>query len=352
MRYVLFLCGGMMTFTGCIGDLRQRYEPQPGEDSSASAGLGGEGGADPACSNGSTCVRSAIAPFVRITMVSIGKPDELQPCPSWAPVGFEGFTELTVAPHACAACTCAPASCALPEAMHVSAAPCADADAAASISFDAPGHGAWEGTCTTENAIAPGQMCEGQLCAQSLTIAAPQIEPCQPVPQGKPVLPEPSWGLMARECSIHVDDEGDGCAGGESCAPAPPEGFVLCQSVAGHGYDCPPEYPRSFQLHDSVQDDRACGPCACGDAQGAVCAVLVSAYSDDTCDQVSVSVTVAPGQDKCVDLLNGTGLGSKRATFVLDTPGACAPSGGEPSGELKPTGPMTLCCQPEPDPAK
>ena len=81
---------------------------------------------------------------------------------------------------------------------------------------------------------------------QSLTIEAPAVEPCKPAASGAANLPEPSWATVARECKIHVDDEGGGCAHGESCAPVPPEGFVLCLSVAGDGYECPKDYPDSF----------------------------------------------------------------------------------------------------------
>jgi len=164
-------------------------------------------------------------------------------------------------------------------------------------------------------------------------------------------LPEPSWGTMARECKIHVEGDGIGCPHGESCAPVPPEGFVLCLSVAGDGYECPNEYPDPFVVFDTVSDARACSPCVCSDPKDADCVALVSAYSDGVCGQMVASLMVALDQAACVDLLNGTGLASKSAELIVDKPGACTASGGEPSGVVEPVGPLTLCCQkaiPEP----
>ncbi|WP_437298200.1 hypothetical protein [Sorangium sp. So ce426] len=40
----------------------------------------------------------------------------------------------------------------------------------------------------------------------------------------------------------------------------------------------------------------------------------------------------------------GVGLGSKSAAVVAVEPGACAPQGGEPVGELQPAEPSTFCC--------
>ncbi|MGK4003271.1 hypothetical protein WMF31_11650 [Sorangium sp. So ce1036] len=41
----------------------------------------------------------------------------------------------------------------------------------------------------------------------------------------------------------------------------------------------------------------------------------------------------------------GVALGSKSAGVVAVDPGGCAPSGGEPIGELLPAEPSTFCCQ-------
>ena len=291
---------------------------------------------------------SAAGPFVRVTLVSIGKPEEVQPCPSWAPLAFEGFAGMTVEPHSCPSCTCGPAACALPEQIHASAAKC-PGEGAASINWDAPP--AWEGGCFLDAPIASGLQCSGVPCVQSITIDAPQVEPCKPIEQGAALFPDPVWDLMARECKINVDAAG--CGPGESCAPVPPEGFALCVSVAGEGYECPPEYPDPFLVFDSVDNSRACSPCSCSDPAGASCSALVSLFTDGACGALLGSFPVSSAMDNaCTDLPPGVGLGSKEAVFTVDKPGTCTASGGDASGELHPAGLVTFCCQPPAGPAE
>ena len=257
-------------------------------------GGGGIGGAAPVCTAGA-CVPSAAGPFVRVTLVSIGKPEEVQPCPSWAPLAFEGFAGMTVEPHSCPSCTCGPAACALPEQIHASAAKC-PGEGAASINWDAPP--AWEGGCFSDAPIASGLQCSGVPCVQSITIDAPQVEPCKPIEQGAALFPDPVWDLMARECKINVDAAG--CGPGESCAPVPPEGFALCVSVAGEGYECPPEYPDPFLVFDSVDNSRACSPCSCSDPAGASCSALVSLFTDGACGAFAGLVSGVERDGQCV----------------------------------------------------
>jgi hypothetical protein len=282
-------------------------------------------------------------------MFWIGAPEEVQDCPGFAPdKGFEGFADLLAAPSSCPSCSCSPASCTLPEAMHASAAKCAAADGAAETSFDAPA--AWEGVCTVEDALAAGLLCGGVPCVQSLTIEASSVEPCKPIAEGTVTIPPPSWITMARECRINVDDNGGGCPNGRTCAPVPPEGFALCLFIAGDdpGYECPtPDYPRRVVVYDTWPDDRACSPCACGEAEGADCAALVSVFGDAACGALLGSYMLANDEPGCFDLPSGSALGSKSAAFVVDEPGSCAPSGGELSGEIHGAGPLTLCCQPD-----
>ena len=117
---------------------------------------------------------------------------------------------------------------------------------------------------------------------------------------------------------------------------------------AEEAYECPDEYPRRVVVSDSVKDERACSPCACGAPEGAECAALVTLSGDAACASPIAAVTVAPGQPACVDVPSGVALGSKEASFSVDETGKCAPTGGEPVGELAPAGPVTFCCQPDP----
>lgn len=307
----------------------------------------GEGGG-PVCAD--VCKEYKPAWFEELSMFWIGSPNEAPPCPDVAPLeGSIGYADFVVSEHTCPECMCSPAECALPEDMHVSAAKC-PGNGAPSIAWESP---AWDGTCTAEGAIAPGLMCGGVPCSQSLTTAAISVEPCKPSQDGAAVKPDPSWGMMARECLIGPLS-GEGCATGEACAPAPPEGFSLC--VYRYGDDpvfaCPENYPRRYVVYAGIQDDRSCEPCACSDPQGADCSALVSAYTDGGCSSTAAAAIVTTDEPACVDLPSGAGLASKAATWLVQTSGSCTASGGQPMGAIAPAGPVTLCCEPQPAPAE
>lgn len=364
MRLLCFVVGLLLALVLVAGCAEQRKvlgllgDGGSGGSSTTSAGSGGDifptsgSGGDPVCSG--ACVPSRSAPFVGLSMFWIGAPDEVPDCPVFAPdVGFEGFADVLAAPSSCPSCSCSPASCLLPEGMHATAAKCVDGDGAAETSFDAPA--AWEGVCTDQGAIPAGLLCGGMPCAQSLTIDAPTVEPCKPITAGTATIAPPSWATMARECRINVDDDGGGCPNGRTCAPEPPEGFDLCLFIAGDdpAYECPiHDYPRRVVVYDTWPDERACSPCACGEAEGADCAALVSVFSDAACGAVLASNVLAMDQPGCFDLPAGSALGSKSAVFVVDEPGSCAQSGGELSGEIHGAGPLTLCCRSEEVPPK
>lgn len=345
--------------TGCEFDYGSIYGTSGGPTtSSGDGGSGGdlfttgEGGDDgePVCAN--ACVAGAPAWFDGLSMFWIGPPDEAPPCPAdIAPLeGSIGVADLHVAPHTCPACSCSPATCALPELMHASAAKCANADGAASIAWDAPP--GWEGTCSAEEAIPGGLVCGGAPCVQSITISAPPVEPCAPLAQGAPVIAAPTWSTIARECMIGPLS-GGGCATGEACAPAPPEGFALCVYRYGDHptLECPAAYPRRLDIFQGVQDDRSCEQCACGEPQGAQCAALVSAFTGARCGGAAGSVVVTADEAACFDVPSGSVLGSKSAAFMVDKPGNCAPSGGAAEGAITLTEPVALCCTPEPESA-
>lgn len=355
--FALSLAAWPVLLAGCGGF---HYSYESAEGGSTSTGEGGTGGdlltttsttpSEPVC-NGA-CVAGKPAWFDGLSLFWIGPPDKAPPCSDLGLVeGSIGYADPSVPPSTCPLCSCSPAACELPAAMHASAAKC-PGDGAASIAFDAPA--GWEGTCSTENAIAGGLSCSGVACVQSLTIAAPEITACSPVTNAPPDIPAHAWGTVARECVIWPVS-GEGCATGQACVPVPSDRYAIClfregDHLADPGFACPAEYPRSLVVYASYADTRDCAPCACGDPEGAECEVLVTVFKDGACGQVAASVMVSSTQGACVDVLNGTSLGSKDASFILDQPGSCKESGGGAVGAFAPADPMTLCCQPAPDP--
>jgi hypothetical protein len=156
---------------------------------------------------------------------------------------------------------------------------------------------------------------------------------------------------MARECLINIDTDGGGCKNGEWCAPAPAEGFELCIFFKGEdpAQTCPDAYPERHVIFKGFgEDSRACAPCKCGEPAGASCSALVSVFTDGACGDLLGSWPLITAMDQgCWDLAPGIALGSKEAIFTIDKPGTCMSSGGEPIGDVKPAGAVTLCCQPE-----
>ena len=361
LRFGLFLLGVpvMVLVSGCGSPYGPAFDTS-GEGGSSTTNTGdggsggdifttsstGDGGSGPVCEGECHLWKSAL--FEDLSMFWIG-PGKAPPCPGNAPApGVTLHADPQPSPMICPACSCASSGCALPEEMHVSAAKCPGIGAP-SISWDSP---AWEGACTSDGAIAPGLVCSGVPCTQSITIAAPSVEPCAAVSDGPEVKPDPGWGLTAQEC-ILGPLSGDGCGGSEACAPSPSEGFSLCLYRWGDDLtpdQCPAEYPRYLATYADEDDTRACEPCSCAAPQGGECSALVSVFTDGGCSALLASYTITSAMDSaCVDVPPGVGLGSKDATLTVSKPGSCAPSGG-PVGGITPTLPLTLCCQPDPDP--
>jgi len=344
--FAVVLVGWVVVVAGCGKPVEDR-DRQPVDGGAAGSSTTSTGGAGGGCAG--KCWESSPQFFEEVSMYWIGPPDEAPdpPCPDFAPhVGSIGYADLQ-APHTCPACSCSPAECTLPEGMHVSAATCAD-DESASITWDSP---AWQGECNAEGAIPPGQMCGGEVCAQSLTIEAPTVAPCQPIAQGDELKPKPIWGLMALGCKI-APLTGEGCPNsGEACIPPLPVGYTLCVYRDGHdpAFACDEPYPRRVEVFADYQDNRVCEPCDCSAPDAAECSALVSVFTDGACGVQVAAATVALGDPQCVDLPAGAGLGSKAATWMEQTPGSCTAIGGA-VGAAVGVGPITLCCLPEAEP--
>ncbi len=85
-------------------------------------------------------------------------------------------------------------------------------------------------------------------------------------------------------------------------------------------------------------------PCGCGDPTGASCTLMASVFRDAACTDLLASNLVSSSVPFCVVTPPGVGLGSKSAVIADVEPGACAPHGGEPVGELQASAPSTFCC--------
>jgi hypothetical protein len=107
-------------------------------------------------------------------------------------------------------------------------------------------------------------------------------------------------------------------------------------------------YISRFVLYSSnVVDSRACSTCSCGPPGGASCLFPAAfplpgfRYGDSLCNTFGVPFSV-PSSCQAVTLANGL----KLATAPVLDAGACAPSGGVPSGSVVPGAAETFCCTP------
>jgi hypothetical protein len=275
----------------------------------------------------------------------IGLPEQLpkQLCPKNASVNSSPWYANPDQAMTCPTCSCAPSTgvCVLPETVSVSPSPECPSDASdAGVPFDPPD--AWDGGCTTNDAIAAVE-CDGGACAATVGPMLP-IDECMPFQAVIPKLV--TWGLAAYTCTGTTN--GGACVGsGEVCTPTPPDGFEIC--VSRHGDDpvipCPGGYPQRYVVYVGSDDNRECAPCGCEPPQGSTCSSLVSLYADDACSMQVASVTATSSDAMCVDIPAGSPLGSKHAGPVTYTPGTCQPSGGQVTGTVQPQDPVTFCCE-------
>lgn len=298
------------------------------------------GGPTGAC--GGECLPSAPLFWTAPLLLWLGDEVSAPACPATAPIlGFEGHAGLNATAASCAACTCEPSvgTCALPAAMTASAATCATTGPATVLTPSDP-PAAWDGACTSEGAVVAG--------VQSLTIAPLLMSgSCAPVEPPVPLNHTSSWSSLARACTF--DPGGECAAQGEVCSPwsSPPEGFRLCVAHPGD-VDCPGVggYVDRHVAYEGIDDTRGCTPCACGAPAGSGCSALISVFEDGACSapDLVVAATVTAAGSSCFDVPLGSTLGSKSASVVAYTPGACEPSGGEPMGSAEPALPVTFCC--------
>jgi hypothetical protein len=344
IRYMLVA----MLCAGCVDNADNCYNTAtcpPGPDAGptvvyvvSDAGVPCEGVCAPIPSAGENWSQ----PFVRWSgpTENLGK----EVCPPAAPVPSDPwYSTPDQSPLSCLTCSCAPSTgtCAPPASISVSASPACPSDLDAGVPFDPPS--AWDGGCTTNDAIASVD-CDGGPCSATVATTAPTDE-CAPNQVMIPTIV--TWAFVAVSCAGIA--QGDCASPGEVCTPKPPsapKGYSLCVSQPGDAEaGCPAHYPARSVFYFSADDTRHCADCECGPPQGSSCSSLVSLYSDSSCSDEVASVTATSLDSMCVDIPAGVSLGSKQAGPPTYTAGTCQPSGGGPIGSVQPKTPFTFCCE-------
>lgn len=297
-------------------------------------------------------------------VVWFGSKSELdkKTCPANTPFEkLRGFDKLVAPPAQCEACACsAEGSCAgLPETIQIRNGKCGVSNVQITP-FDGPAN--WDGSCTAVNAMAAGKLCNGVLCAQSVStsaLPAPTNESCAPaIEKPTAMVPKHEWLEGALAC--HAQDLEGTCPGKEHCVEPLSEGWHHCLARKGKHDVCPYPYnahePR-WVYQDNPIDDRGCSECVCGAPKGGICVASLRLYSDSVCSSQLNDNLIASTDPFCVDLVPpGLALGAKTIGNLSYVPGTCSVTGGEPIGAAIPnddenSGVVTICCRaPEPAP--
>lgn len=267
-----------------------------------------------------------------------------------------GFSNLVASPAKCDACECsADGLCTgLPENIEIRSGTC-NMSNVQTTPFDGPPN--WDGSCTSVNAMAAGQLCNGVPCAQSvstLALPGPTDESCAPtVEKPNATLDKHEWLEGALAC--HAKDLVGTCkTTPEHCVDALPEGWLHCLTRPGKHSACPDNYNDSgpyWVYQDNPIDDRGCSACTCGAQKDGICTGSLSVYADSSCTSEFIKLPLSSADPSCGTITPaGRGVGSKTIDNLAYIPGTCAVSGGEPIGAVMPnddekSGVVTFCCR-------
>lgn len=292
-------------------------------------GLGGsDGGAGSgSCPNGGSCVPQVPSGWVGyarlFTLEAATAPPVGADCPDGAtPTRYK---EQLVTTGSCSACTCgglASGSCSAEQIL------CTTANKSCSGASD------WSGTinpsCNDTSSLTlsclvnPATVTFAGHCEPSVSAVA-GAEPFESVTD---VCREPPSG---------------GCGAAAECvAPGshPYTGYVCIEQPGAQ--DCPADWPVRQLVYSGVSDTRACSPCACSAPNTTCLPGEFSFWGGLWCSLEKKTLT--PSGCKDLSTLIPGGVSYRRTKDPTPT-GTCTPSGGQFSGTVAGTGPITFCCR-------
>ena len=291
--------------------------------------------ADPACQQDYECVPEAPSNwtgFAYVAMVTLPAPT-VAPCPDSAPPDL--YYSKPGGPALCDSCNCAGlqgAGCSYPVmSCYESSTNCGG-----SVDFTASNN---DNNCH----LLPNSMVndnQGDSCIRSQASQPNGSGSCA-ISGGTPTVPPP-WGDQAQTCDLSPPF-GAGCSSGEVCVPSAGTAYPdICITRDGeHG--CPSGWI-GYTAYTGADDTRGCSACSCT-PQGVSCtAGGATVYDFDNCGTGGDGTVTVGGS--CVDISDQSDYNSGAYRLQAGNPqgGSCTPSGGQPTGALTPTGPLTVCC--------
>lgn len=154
------------------------------------------------------------------------------------------------------------------------------------------------------------------------------------------VVPTPAgfdtrWTLCAGDASAGA------CEAGEVCAPAAAPFERMCIWQDGD-HDCPSDgFTERELVHTDLDDQRGCAECTCSDVAG-TCTGTIRLWGADGCPMGGIEDIMTVELDSCVEYDAQAAMLIEPLEPTDDV--ACPPSAPTPTGEVVPTGPVTVCC--------
>jgi hypothetical protein len=334
-----------------------------GEDCTNGIDDNGDGNVDcedPGC-GAFACVSEAPEQADGFYALFEGKPGDDPGCPAAFPdQGYAGNADLIIPDPGCPACTCGVPTgqtCNLTPAF-ISARNCATLTANPGSVCGRNRELTTDGTCIATLPIPAGTSncndpvngtctlggtlpCNLAIRVDQTTVSGGSCTPSQP-PMPLPLL----WSKLALACRQPSGASlGQGCSGGQVCAPKVPAPFQpnLCVKLPGETVSCPALFPNKHVYYEGFNDARSCGDCSCSNPAGSSCSTTIQFFTDNICSPGALLKEVAPGT--CGDLSNNPGISGRKAVGTQISPGSCAASGGLVSGAAGPAGGSTFCCK-------
>lgn len=250
-----------------------------------------------------------------------GAPDQAVPaCPDLYPdLEYQGDTGPETKPAACSECVCGAAA------------------ATCSVGLDLFSNATCKKNGVVSSTVAPGTCVELDGSASSLELMVPVVTAKACTPSGG-IADIPAAPRLTRGVACRGPSRAGGCTDREICAPRPRAPFREARCIWREGdQGCPASYPEPHRL-ETVVDDRACSPCACGAPALPSCTATTTLFSDIAC---GTKIATLPNDNACV-----TSMPAAAMVALSPQSGSanCLPMGGAPTGAVAPTTQATICC--------
>jgi len=160
-----------------------------------------------------------------------------------------------------------------------------------------------------------------------------------------------AFGSEVAACPLPTS--GGGCGGGQACVP---RGSDPAQSVCvrqdGESKQCPSGFSESVQAYVGGDDTRGCSECQCGDAATTCSGGSYMFYDLNMCmmggggdPPIAIDSSACKNTTPALDGQPTTTTSWSIGKVAATPSGTCAPSGGEPTGQLNLQGSVTFCCK-------